>query len=75
MILNLKTFNEFLKFKHCKLESIEDTLDLIIEGCYFCSIDLKDSYYTGFPLVGESPLLPKKLACPPHCFDPKMPIL
>ena len=35
MILNLKTFNEFLKFKHCKLESIEDALDLITEGCYF----------------------------------------
>ena len=31
MILNL--FNEFLKFKHCKLESIEHALDLISEGC------------------------------------------
>ena len=29
MILNLKTFNEFLKFKHCKLESIADALDPI----------------------------------------------
>ena len=28
MILNLKTLNEFLKFKQCKLESIEDALDL-----------------------------------------------
>ena len=33
MILNLKTFNEFLKFKHCKLDSIEDALELITEGC------------------------------------------
>ena len=32
MILNLKTFNEFLKFKHCKLESIEDALDLITDN-------------------------------------------
>ena len=46
MILNLKTFNEFLKFKHCKLESVEDALDLITEGCYFGSVDLKDAYYS-----------------------------
>ena len=46
MILSLKTCNEFLKFKHCKLESIEDALDLITEGCYFGSVDLKDAYYS-----------------------------
>ena len=46
MILNLKTFNKFLKFKHCKLESIKDALDLITEGCYFGSVDLKDAYYS-----------------------------
>ena len=45
MILNLKTFNEFLKFKHCKLESIEDAIDFITENCYFGSVDLKDAYY------------------------------
>ena len=43
MILDLKTFNEFLKFKHYKLESIKDALDLITEGCYFGSVDLKDA--------------------------------
>ena len=46
MILNLKTFNEFFKFKHCKLESIEDSLDFITEDCYFGSADLKDAYYS-----------------------------
>ena len=46
MILNLKKCNEFLKFKHCKLEYIEDALDLITEGCYFGSVDLKDAYYS-----------------------------
>ena len=47
MILNLKTFNELLKFKHCKLESIENALDLITEDCYFGStVDLKDAYYS-----------------------------
>ena len=46
MILNLKKFNEFLKLKHCKLESINDALDLVSEGCYFASVDLKDAYYS-----------------------------
>ena len=46
IILNLKTFNEFLKFKHCKLELMENALDLITEGCYFGSVDLKDAYYS-----------------------------
>ena len=41
IILNLKMFNEFLKFKHCKLQSMEDALDLITEGCYFGSVDLR----------------------------------
>ena len=49
MILNLKTFNEFLKFKQCELESIEDAPDLITEGCYFGTVDLKDAYY-GIPI-------------------------
>ena len=46
IILYLKTFNEFLKFKHCKLESVEDALNLIMEGCYFGSVNLKDTYYS-----------------------------
>ena len=46
MILNLKIFNGILKFKHCKLESAEDALDLITEGCYFGSVELKDASYT-----------------------------
>ena len=46
MILNLKKFNDFLLVPHCKLESIEDALNLITEGCYFASVDLKDAYYS-----------------------------
>ena len=46
MILILKTFNGSLKFKHCKLESVENALDLITEGCYFGSIELKDASCT-----------------------------
>ena len=46
MILNLKTFNEFLKFKQCKLESLEDAIDIIAENCYFGFVDFQDAYYT-----------------------------
>ena len=46
MILNLKKFNDFLLVPHCKLGSTEDALNLITEGCYFASVDLKDAYYS-----------------------------
>ena len=39
MILSLETFNGFLKFKRCKLESVEDALDLVTKGCYLGSIE------------------------------------
>ena len=32
-------------FKHFKLESIENALDLITKCCSFGSVDLKDAYY------------------------------
>ena len=50
MILNLKTFNYFLKFKFWKLESIDDTLDLITENCYFGPVILKDAKYS-IPII------------------------
>ena len=31
---------------HGKLEPIEDALNLVTEGCYFVSVDLKDVYYS-----------------------------
>ena len=46
IILKLKTFNGFLKFKHSKLESVEDALELITKGCYFESVELKNASYT-----------------------------
>ena len=46
MIVNLKTFNKFLKFKHGKLESIKDAFDLVTEVVFFGSVDLKDAYYS-----------------------------
>ena len=35
MILNLKRLNGFLKFRHLKLESIENVLDLVTQGWLF----------------------------------------
>ena len=46
MILNLKKFIDFLLVPNCKLESIEDVFNLITEGCYLASVDLKDTYYS-----------------------------
>ena len=46
MILNLKKFIDFLLVPNCKLESIEDVLNLITEGCCLASVDLKDTYYS-----------------------------
>ena len=34
-ILNFKKFNDFLFVPHCKLDSIEDALNLITEDSYF----------------------------------------
>ena len=46
MISNLKKLNGFLLLSYCKLEAIEDALNLIIEGYYFVSAHLKDAYYS-----------------------------
>ena len=48
-ILNLKKLNNFLLVPHCKLESTEDALNLITEGCYFASVDLIDVCTIAFP--------------------------
>ena len=46
LILNLKQFNEFVKFTHFKMESIHTILELVTPGCWMASIDLKDAYYS-----------------------------
>ena len=46
MILNLKSFNTFIKFKHCKLESFREVLSVIKPNCWMVSVDLKDAYYS-----------------------------
>ena len=46
LILNLKKFNEFVKFTHFKMENIHTILNLVTPGCWMASIDLKDAYYS-----------------------------
>ena len=46
MILNLKRFNKFVAYKHCKLESFQDVLTMVTPGVWMGSVDLKDAYYS-----------------------------
>ena len=46
MILNLKRLNKFVDYKHFKMESLQNVLELIRPGVYMASIDLKDAFYS-----------------------------
>ena len=46
MILNLKGLNEFIEYKHFKMESLAFAVQLMRKNCYMASIDLTDAYYT-----------------------------
>ena len=46
MILNLKDLNNFVVYKHFKMESLNSVLDLMTPGCFMASIDIKDAYYS-----------------------------
>ena len=47
IILNLKEFNKQFDKIHFKMESIvNDAVNLMTEGCFFGSIDLKDTYFS-----------------------------
>ena len=45
LVLNLKTFKEFLEYNHFKMEAVHKVADFIQPYCYMTSIDLKDAYY------------------------------
>ena len=45
-ILNLKNLNQFVEYKHFKMESIYNVFDLIQPGAYMASVDLKDAFYS-----------------------------
>ena len=46
MILNLKSFNKFVHYEHFKMESFQQILDSIVQGCYMSVLDLTDAYLT-----------------------------
>ena len=46
IILNLKKFNEYIKYKHFKMETIQHALNCITPNAYMASVDLKDAFYT-----------------------------
>ena len=47
MILNLEKFKTHIQYKHFKMESIEDVINVIRPGDYIASIDLKDAFFLG----------------------------
>jgi hypothetical protein len=44
MILNLKQLNEFIVYRHFKMDSLQAATELMKPGCFMASIDLKDAY-------------------------------
>lgn len=46
MVLNLKQLNEYIPYKHFKMETFESALTLISKGSYMASIDLRHAYYS-----------------------------
>ena len=46
MILNLKNFNKFVNYKHFKLESITNVLNIIRLNVYLASNDLHDIFFS-----------------------------
>lgn len=46
MILNLKKINEFVTYRHFKMDTLQSILNLVTKDCYMASLDLKDAYYS-----------------------------
>ena len=46
VILNLKKFNDNLKYRKHKMSSFKEALNLVTQDCYFASCDLKSAYYS-----------------------------
>ena len=46
MILNLKSLNQFLEYRHVKMKSFSTIVNMVKPNCFMASIDLKDAYYS-----------------------------
>ena len=52
LILNLKSFNEFVTRHHFKMDSPQAIIKLVTPNCFMASIDMKDAYYS-IPVKNE----------------------
>lgn len=52
MILNLKGLNQFIEYRHFKMESFSSIVNMVKPNCFMASIDLKDAYYS-VPITAE----------------------
>ncbi len=52
MILNLKSLNQFIEYKHFKMESFSTFVNMVKPNCFMASVDLKDAYYS-VPIATE----------------------
>ena len=46
MILNLRALNENMPYIHFKMDTFANVVNLLRPGCFMCSVDIKDAYYT-----------------------------
>ena len=46
LILNLKNFNQSVRYKHVKVESTQNLLSMIELGVFMASTDLKDAFFS-----------------------------
>ena len=46
IILDLTEFNKLIPYQHFKMHNLTTATELMTEGCYMASLDLKDAYYS-----------------------------
>jgi len=46
MIVNLKELNKFIVYRHFKMDSPKTVTDMVTQGCFMASVDIKDAFYT-----------------------------
>ena len=46
MILNLKSLNEFIPYHHFKMDTFENTINLVTKDMFMASLDLRHAYYS-----------------------------
>jgi len=52
MLLNLKEINKFIAYRYFKMNLLTAVTDLMTQGCYMESVDIKDACYT-VPIATE----------------------